>query len=207
MPFDLTDVLDPAHSALIVFECLEGVIGDESALPGLATAARARRLVPNVAELATTARRTDVRVYYCTLEKRADGVGNPGNTPLERRLRERAGSTAPGPDMGGVVDALRPQPEDVVVCREHGLTGFYESGLDAYLRNTGVRTVVLTGVSLNLGVLGTAIEAANRGYTVVVPTDCVAADPPEYTDAVLRYSVRNVAFLCSAAEVASAWKR
>lgn len=53
--------------------------------------------------------------------------------------------------------------------------------------------------------MGTAFEAVNRGYTVVVPTDCVAADPPEYKEA-LRYSVRNVAFPSTAAEIARIWE-
>ena len=32
-------------------------------------------------------------------------------------------------------------------------------GLDAFLRNTGVQTVILTGVSVNVGIMGTTIEA------------------------------------------------
>jgi len=204
---DLSPLLRPEHSALVVFECLEGVIGPESMLPGLAAAARDTGMVPNIAGLAEAARRASVRVFYCTVERRADGVGHPASSPLDRRLREAVGGAAGGPDLGDVIAPLRPEPGDVVVRREHGLTGFYESGLDAYLRNTGVRTIALTGVSLNIGVLGTAIEAVNRGYAVVVPTDCVAADPPEYAEPLLRYSLRNLAYLSTAQEVAAHWSR
>ena len=42
-----------------------------------------------------------------------------------------------------------------------------------------------TGVSVNLGVLGLAIEAVNLGYQVVVPRDAVAGLPQDYADAVL----------------------
>ena len=133
-------------------------------------------------------------------------MGNPFNTPLEIRLREKSGGGTGAVDVGDIVAGLAPQDGDVVVCREHGMTGFYESGLDAYLRNTGVDTVILTGVSVNIGVMGTAIEAVNRGYTVVVPTDCVAGDPPEYAEAALRYSVRNIAFLSTREEIESTWK-
>ncbi len=45
--------------------------------------------------------------------------------------------------------------------------------------------MVATGVSVNLGVLGLAIEAVNLGYRVVVPRDTVAGLPEEYADAVL----------------------
>ena len=42
---------------------------------------------------------------------------------------------------------IAPQPQDVVFRREQGLTGFYATGLDPYLRNTGVKTVIITGSS------------------------------------------------------------
>jgi nicotinamidase-related amidase len=93
----------------------------------------------------------------------------------------------------------------VVFRREQGLTGFYATGLDPYLRNTGVTTVVVTGVSLNIAVLGTAIEAMNRGYTVVVPEDCVASDPPEYAATALRYTMRNIAYVVPSAVLVGHW--
>ena len=46
-------------------------------------------------------------------------------------------------------------------------------------------TVIATGVSVNLGVLGLAIEACNLGYQVVVPRDTVAGIPATYAEAVL----------------------
>jgi nicotinamidase-related amidase len=205
MPYDLTPLLLPAQTALVVFECQEGLIGSKSHLPGLAAAAQECGLVENVGGLLGTARSVGTQVYYCKVAKRADGAGNPFNTPLEIRLRAESPDAVAGPDMGEIVEPLAPLEGDVVVSREHGMTGFYESGLDAFLRNTGVRTVVLTGVSVNIGILGTAIEAVNRGYTVIVPTDCVAGDPPEYAEQALRYSIRNVAFLSTRAEIEAAW--
>ncbi len=35
--------------------------------------------------------------------------------------------------------------------------------------------LVVTGVSVNIAVAGATIEAVNRGYPVVIPTDCVAS--------------------------------
>jgi len=45
----------------------------------------------------------------------------------------------------------------------------------------GVKTVIPTGVSANMGIVGTAIEAVNHGYRLVFAADCIAGDPPEYT--------------------------
>ena len=86
------------------------------------------------------------------------------------------------------------------------MTGFHETGLDACLRDRDTRTVVLVGVSLNLGIVGTTIEAVNRGYRVVLPTDCVAADPPEYAEPMLRYTLRNLAYVTRSETICEAWR-
>lgn len=205
MAYDIAPLLAPTSCALLVFECQEGVIGSESHLPTLAEAARAGQMVDHIAALLHAARTAGARVFYCKVARRRDGIGNPSNTPLEMRLRASNSRGPTAPDMGEIVAELAPHTGDVVVTREHGMTGFYESGLDAYLRNTGVRTIVLTGVSVNVGIIGTAIEAVNRGYTVVVPRDCVAGDPPEYAEQALRYSIRNIAFLSTRAEIEAIW--
>ena len=206
MPFDPTPLLDPDTCAVVVFECQEGVIGDASALPGLARAVRETDVVGHVATLAEGARRAGVPVVYATLRQRPGEASPPGTTPLEHRLqREAGGGDAEALDMGPVVSALAPAPGDVVVERHRGLTGFHGSGLDAALRETGARTVVLVGVSLNIGIPGTAIEAVNHGYTVVVPPDCVAADPAEHAEAALRHSIRPVAFMVDSADILAVW--
>jgi nicotinamidase-related amidase len=205
MAYDLSLHLEPSSTSVLVFECQDGVIGETSLLTGLVESVRAGQMVEQLAALLDAARAAGARIFYCNAAKRADGIGNPFNTPLEMRLREK-GRTGQAHAAGDVVAALAPQPGDVVVARQHGMTGFYESGLDAFLRNTGTRTVVITGVSVNVGVLGTALEAVNRGYTVVVPTDCVAGDPPEYAEQALKYSVRNVAFLTTREEIETLWK-
>jgi nicotinamidase-related amidase len=183
-------------------ECQEGLLGEHSVLPGLARAAEQVGLVPNLARLYAAARAAGVRVYYCTDERRPDGFGLARNTLVH--LRMPSGHSGGG-GHGPVVPELTPQPEDVVFRREQGLTGFYATGLDPYLRNTGVSTVVLTGVSLNIAVVVTAIEAMNAGYTVVVPSDGVASDPPEYADHLLRYTMRNIAFVVPCQRVVDAW--
>jgi nicotinamidase-related amidase len=202
MAFDLSRYLSTSSCSVLVFECQEGVVGAGSLLPTLAQSVRDGGVIDSIAGLLSSARTAGVNVLYCNAEKRLDGIGNPFNTPLEMRMRAQGGGV---PEIGDVVAEVAPKDGDVVIRREHGMTGFYESGLDAYLRNMGTKTVILTGVSVNVGVLGTAIEAVNRGYTVVVPTDCVAGDPPEYAEAALRYSVRNIAFLSTREEIETIW--
>lgn len=200
MPVDLATALVRDHTALVVLECQEGIVGAASHLPNLAASARTGDVIGRIVALADAARTARVPVVFCTFDRHGAGGGTPLGTPLARRLGD-TGRSAP-PPMGDIVGELAPRDGDLVVDRASGLTGFHGTELDDHLRGLGVRTVVLTGVSVNLGVIGTAIEAANRGYTVVVPTDCVAGDPPEYAEQALRYTIRNVAYLSTSTELA-----
>jgi nicotinamidase-related amidase len=65
--------------------------------------------------------------------------------------------------------------------------------------------VVATGVSVNLGVLGLAIEAVNLGYRVVIPRDAVAGIPDEYAEAVLRETLPLIATVTTVDAVLEAW--
>ena len=204
MPFDIAPLLTPSQCAVLVFECQEGVVGENSSLPTLRKAVVESNMIPTLASFLDRAREAGLHIFHCTAHKRADGIGNPYNTPLEMRMRAQQDGDG-APQVGEIVPELALQPGDVEIRREHGMTGFYGSPLDGYLRNTGTRTVIMTGVSVNVGVMGTTIDAVNHGYSVVVPTDCVAGDPPEYAEQALRYSIRNVAFLSTADEIARHW--
>ena len=105
MAYDIARYLDPRQTAVLVFECQEGVIGAESHLPSLAAAARAAELVPNIASLLAAARAAGAGVFYCKVRKRPDGVGNPFNTPIEMRIRAQNPEVTGAPDMGDIVEA------------------------------------------------------------------------------------------------------
>ena len=202
MPIDLSPYLDPSQSAVIVFECQENVIGSGSRIPGLVASVQERGVLPRIAKLLADARAAGVSVFYCIAA--TGGLGS-AKTPLLDRMRDSP--TAGGGDASdtSVVPEIAPEPGDLVISRSHGMSGFYYTGLDPCLRDLGVRTVVVTGVSLNIGVIGTAIEAVNHGYRAVVPADCVAGDPPEYGDQLLRYSLRNLAYVTTSDQIAEIW--
>ena len=57
--------------------------------------------------------------------------------------------------------------------------------LDAVLRNLGVSTIVVVGVSLNIAIPNLVMDAVNAAYRVVVPRDAVAGIPTEYGNAII----------------------
>jgi len=204
MPIDLTSLLAPSQTALLVMECQEGVIGGGGKLGALAEAVRRHGVVERIRRLLEAARPARVRVFYLNAARRPDSAGAAANCLL-LALGRKSEPLVPGSPRQTVVAELAPQEGDFVVNRFHGVTPFHATEVDQLLRNLGVRTVVVTGVSVNVGITGLTIESVNAGYQVVLPRDAVTGTPDEYVDAVFQNTLRLLATVTSSEEVIAAW--
>jgi nicotinamidase-related amidase len=206
MKIDLTQLVAPAHTALVLQEVQNGVVGTPSALPALTEAAAAVDLIGNCARLARAARRAGVPVFHCTAEIRADGIGANRNSRVFAGIAKSPVKIAPGTDAVRVPDEIGVEPGDVVLPRHHGLGPMTGTQLDPMLRNLGVRTIVGVGVSVNIGITSLAFDATNWGYQMVLPRDAIAGVPREYADAVIDNTLSLVATLTTTAAIVDAWR-
>jgi nicotinamidase-related amidase len=74
-----------------------------------------------------------------------------------------------------VAALLLPGPDDYFVLKPKH-SGFYSTSLDVLLSHLGVDTLILTGFAADICVLYTANDAYMRDYSLIVPSDCVAAE-------------------------------
>lgn len=78
-----------------------------------------------------------------------------------------------------VIAELAPKPGEEQV-EKTTYSGFNGTMLEQKLRKLGIEELVLTGCVSNICILYTAADAVMKGYSVIVPTDCVAhIDPAE----------------------------
>lgn len=206
MALDLRTLVAPGHTALVLQEVQNGVVGERSALPALAEAAADVDLVEHCAQLARAARSAGIPVLHCTAETRADALGANRNARLFLGVRRSPVPLTPGSDAVQVPAAIGVDPGDVVLPRHHGLGPMTGTQLDPMLRNLGVTTIVGVGVSVNIGMTNFAFDAVNRGYQFVMPVDAVAGVPAEYAEAVIQNTLRLVATLTTTEEVLAAWR-
>jgi nicotinamidase-related amidase len=203
---DLAALVAPGHSALVLQEVQNGVVGEPAALPALAEAAAAVGLVEHCAQLARAARRAGVPVIHCTAETRADGLGANRNARLFLGVRKSPVPLAPGSAAVRPPDAIGVEPSDMVLPRYHGLGPMTGTQLDSVLRNLAVTTIVGVGVSVNIGMVNFAFDAVNRGYQFVLPRDAVAGVPAEYAEQVIANTLHLVATVTTTAEILDVWR-
>lgn len=204
MPFDLTETLTPSHTAVLVMECQEGIIGAAAGFGALGEAVARHGTIGHIARVLEAARSVGVPIFYLTVARRADSAGGTANCLL-LALGRKGEPLVPGSKRQAVVDPLAPRAGDFVLTRFHGVTPFHGTELDSLLRNLGVRTVVATGVSVNVGITGLTIEAVNSGYQVVIPRDAVTGTPDEYVAAVFEHTLRLLATITSVDDVVAVW--
>jgi nicotinamidase-related amidase len=81
------------------------------------------------------------------------------------------------PGGGKIIDqAIAPREGEVVDQKPGGPDKFLGDGLDQRLKDHGIKTVILCGTSAQGVGLGTGAAAAQRGYTVIYPVDCLPSE-------------------------------
>ena len=195
--------LDGATTAVLTMELQRGIVGDLAVMRELAAAARPT--FGNVAALCAAVRAGGGLVVHNTMTFRPGGEGFTTNSRIQKAgLRLNLGVLTIGEPGAAVVDEIEPADADIEVSRHTGMTPFTGTALAHVLSARGIRTVVATGVSLNIGVLGLVLSAADLGFEVVVPRDAVVAVPEEFGEQVLAHTVGLLATVCRTADVLAA---
>jgi nicotinamidase-related amidase len=203
----LADLVAPGHCALLLQELQRGVVESGSGFASLAEAVREAELIGHAATLADAARQAGVVVVHCTAENLSGKFGTNRNARLFAAARRLGLDNVPGSDAVQPVKELGPEPGDVVLPRYHGLSPMSGSPLDALLRNSGITTVVVVGVSVNIAVSNLVFDAVNGSYQVVVVEDAVVGVPMSYAREVIEHSLALVATIVTTDELAGTWTR
>jgi biuret amidohydrolase len=205
----IRQAVGPAHTAVLTMELQRGVVGDGATFPALVEEVARTGMLATAGRVCAAARTAGARVVHCTAESRPDGAGSATNCKvlaLAARARRQGNSpTEVGSAGTQLVPELGDDSRDIVVPRLHGLTPFTSTSLDQILRNLGVRTVIATGVSVNLGIFGMIMSAVDLGYQVVLVRDAIAGVPAEYADAVIENSLSLVSTIVTSDELLAAW--
>jgi nicotinamidase-related amidase len=204
---ELCDLVTPAHTAIITQECQRGVIGDMSALPELAASARETGMIDNVARLVDAGRRAGLQVIHHVAVHRPDMKGANRNARLFRAMARRGGPQVVGTEMVEVAAPISVTDADIISTRLHGLGPIAGTDVDSILRNLGVTTVVIVGVSSNVAIPNAVFDAVNLAYEVVLPRDAIAGVPASYTDTIVDNSLSLVATITTTDELVDCWRQ
>lgn len=93
-----------------------------------------------------------------------------------------------------VVDELQPYLKGAQLVRKRRYSGFFDTNLEALLRELRPEQVTVVGLDTDICVLHTVADLRNRDYAVIVPADAVATfDAPGHPgDDVQRWALAHI---------------
>lgn len=180
------------RSVLVVWD-MQNAIG--------AMASNRSEIVPRIATLISAYRERGLPLVYSQHTTLPEPWANPAmQRSMERRgMRPGGFRLAPGTPEWQIIAELAPRPDDLVLAKTTP-SFFVGTPLEALLRFRKVDTLVLTGVSTEAGILGTARHAVNLGFQPIVVEDAVGSRSPEGHQAGLA-SLREIADIESSASI------
>ena len=174
------DTLDPARTALLVFDLLHGHVNKNAP-----TRARFEPVIVKARLLLDAMREAGCMVAYAHADHRADRATSAVTLrDTDNRLRPIAPGDAAshkplltgGTAQTQIIDELQPGPADYLIPK-HRWSAFHGTYLELALRTRGIQNLVLCGGSTDVGVASTAFAARDLDYQLVIASD--ACTSPE----------------------------
>ena len=163
-------------------------------------------MIPAVSRLVKSARAASVDIVHATFERRVDNKGANVNARLFAALADTDVKLMRGSEAAKIVPEVGVEPTDLVLVRTHGLNPMSGTELEPVLRNMGVSTIVVAGVSVNVGSPpghGGGQPGLRRGAA----QDAVCGVPADYAAAVIDNTLALLATLTTVDELVTIWER
>jgi ureidoacrylate peracid hydrolase len=146
-----------------------------------------QKIVEPTRKMLEVSREACIPIVYVKMGYRPDlsDIGSEDSPMGVENRRARVGETMRAPDGRNgrylvrdtwntdIVNELKPQANDTVLYKTR-YSGFYNTDLDAALKQLGVRTLIISGCTTSVCVESTIRDAMFRDYTPVLLSDCTA---------------------------------
>ncbi|CAG7632404.1 Isochorismatase family protein YecD [Paenibacillus solanacearum] len=184
--------IQAAKTALVVIDLQKGITAHKGAPHD------SRTVVANASRLADAFRS---RGGYVVLVRVAFTDGKDALRPITDQ--PPASAAARPSDWADIVEEMHLSPSDhIVTKRQWG--AFFGTDLDLQLRRRGIETIVLCGISTNIGVEMTAREAFQHHYQQIFAVDAMTAMSAEEHEHTAKYIFPRIGRVRTTDEIVNA---
>ena len=152
--------------AVIVVDMVKDNFKEGSRLP---ITQQGRAIIPNLQKLLQESRKRNYPVIF------ANDSFLKEDFLFKGRLKAHS---IRGTEGSEVVDALKPEPSDIVLPKRR-FSAFFKTDLDQTLRVFGVDTLVVTGLTTEFCVLTTVMDGLCLDFSVIILEDCSTSHSDE----------------------------
>ena len=196
--------IDRDHTAILAMDLENDLVHEDGAFKdfGFAQMVKENDVFAKITGLLEAARSAGVKVIYVAVRWRPDHPEINRSAGLFQAIIE-GNALVEGSWGAAIHDAVAPREGEPVITKR-AVSAFAGSDLANLLTASGITTLMLTGVATNFVVEGTAREAVDRGYNVIIVGDCCASMSQEAHDAALTTALPFLTTITTAEEAIAA---
>ncbi len=211
IPQTLAEVVDPAHTAVVVHELLNDFCAKGGLFDKAGRRIDASGILPATISIIEAARAAGIRVMYVRYTRHRDYSSH--SDPVIRKAWPMISTDAANNLMLSTVegtwgweflDEVKPEPDDLVL-RKYRPDAFYGTHLDDLLRWNGIKSIVLVGIGAEVGLVPTVMHGFNLGYFCVGVEDAVRTVDPARREDALRY-IADWGLVATEQDVINVWR-
>src|ERR1700761_9020301 len=169
--------LDPATTALVLIDLQKGIVARPAQPHASAD------VLKNSIDLAGRFRRAGGTVVLVNVGFSPD-FKDALRQPVDQGFQMPPGGFPP--DFMELAEGLKKPGDLCITKRQWG--AFYGTELDLQLRRRGIQTIVIGGISTNIGVESTARQAWEHGYALLFVEDAMASQSTDMH----QFAVKNI---------------
>ena len=194
IPETFKEIIDPKHTALIVHEMLNDFCHKDGAyskkMPTLAKDLPG--LIGPTVKLVNEAREAGVKIMYVGYTNYPD---NESKYDPEIRVNYEAimdgtymmqNCLFEGTWGHDVIDELKPQV-GALCLNKYQRDAFSGTSLESILQWNRIKTFIIVGIGVQVGIVPTVSNGVNKGYFVLTPKDCMISNDPEWLEASMKF--------------------
>ena len=166
--------IDKIKTAIVVIDLQKGITSRET------QPYSAKEVIENTAKLLKAFRKNNMPVFLVRVSSSPD---SKDRLNLITDISWPAGAGQMPADWSEIVPELSPESDAIVITKKQW-GAFYGTDLDLQLRRRKIDTIVLCGISTNIGVESTARFAYEYGYNQIFAEDAMSSmskEEHEYT--------------------------
>ena len=214
IPETFAEIVDPKHTALIVHEMLNDFLNPNGEFARTIPDNPLVKCMPDqvvpLVNLVNEARAAGVKVIYVGWTNYPDNStrADPeirlaydqimdGTYVMQRCLMENTWGHE-------VIDELKPAPGDLVI-NKYKRDAFAGTSLEAILQWNRIKTFIIVGIGVHVGIIPTVSNGMNKGYFTVTPEDCMVSHERDWVETSMKF-FRMWGFTNPSSDIIAVWK-
>jgi nicotinamidase-related amidase len=197
----LKEIVEPKHTCLVVWDVQNALVN---------SIFNREQFLKSLKSLIEIARRKGILIVYSKIVPLPVSLESPWRIYM---MMKRSGINdlaklpqwmLPGSTEAQIPDEVRPADGELVLDK-HTASIFTGTHFEYIMMNRGIKTILFSGISTEIGIASSARDSSNRGFYTIVLADCVSSPDKEMHDSTLKVLPR-VCLVMPSADIISQWK-